>query len=394
MSIVPGSTIPAQRSGSCDMASVDLKNVSKVYCPNKRERIQAVTQLTFNVANQEMVALVGPSGSGKTTTLRLIAGLEQPTEGTISFGNGLMNNERAERDVSMVFQRDALYPHLTVFENMAFGARLRSVLNSEILERVKNAAKMLGLLAVLNRYPSALSSGQRHRVAIGRAIVRQPKVLLFDEPFANIDTPMRHQLRRELAQLHNRLGTTTLYVTHDQAEAMMLGQRVAVLNDGVLQQIAEPRALYQHPANLFVAGFIGSPPMNLFWGRVSANDGRFQFDENNPIGASKGGRFRITLEAERGQRLIRFSEGNVVLGVRSEQISIRVGPTAPDTFQARVEVVEYHGFETRLHFNTGAHCFVARVGPDFHYQVGEHLSLQFDLQNAVFFNPASGTPIS
>ena len=378
------------------MASVDLKNVSKVYRTGKREEIHALTQLTFHVANHEMIALVGPSGSGKTTTLRLIAGLEDLTGGTISLDNVAINDATpSNRDVAMIFQRDALYSHMTVFENMAFGARLRSVPKAEIETRVRNIAAKLGLVAILNRYPATLSGGQRQRVAIGRALVRQPKLLLLDEPLSNIDAPMRTQLRAEIAQLHNQLGTTIIYVTHDQAEAMMLGQKIAVLNEGVLQQIADPITLYHHPANLFVAGFIGSPPMNLFRGRITANNGVFQFEENNPVGASKGSRFKIALDADRGERLIRFAEGNIVLGLHAEQISVReFVATGENTFEASVEVVEHLGAETRLYFNTGAHAFVARVEPTIQYKVGDPLSLQFEMQNAVFFNPASGAPIT
>ena len=378
------------------MATVDLKGVSKVYHTGKREEVHALTQLTFHVANHEMIALVGPSGSGKTTTLRLIAGLEDPTEGTISLDNVSINDATpSERDVSMIFQRDALYSHMTVFENMAFGAQLRSVPKAEIEMLVRNTAAKLGLVAILNRYPATLSGGQRQRVAIGRALVRQPRLLLFDEPLSNIDAPMRTQLRAEIAQLHNQLGTTIIYVTHDQAEAMMLGQRIAVLNEGALQQIADPITLYHRPANLFVAGFIGSPPMNLFRGRITANNGVFQFEENNPVGASRGSRFKIALGPDRGERLIRFAEGNIVLGLHAEQISVR-GFVAnnEDTFGALVEVVEQLGAETRLYFNTGAHAFVARVEPTIQYKVGDPLSLQFEMQNAVFFNPASGAPIT
>jgi multiple sugar transport system ATP-binding protein len=377
------------------MANVDLKSVSKIYRTKKREEIHAVSQLTFQVADHELVALVGPSGSGKTTTLRLIAGLDEITDGTISLDNVAVNNATTlERDVSMIFQRDALYSHMTVFENMAFGARLRSVPRTEIETRVRSTAATLGLVPILNRYPTTLSGGQRQRVAVGRALVRQPRVLLLDEPFSSIDAPMRSQLRAEVAQLNKQLGTTMIYVTHDQAEAMMLGQRIVVLKEGILQQVADPLTLYHRPANLFVAGFIGSPPMNLFRGRITANGGEYQFEENNPAGASRGSRFKIALGADRAERLIRFAEGNIVLGLHAEQISVRNAFTAQDTFRVSVEVIEHLGAETRLYFNTGAHAFVARVESTVQHKVGDELSIQFEMQNAVFFNPASGAPIT
>src|SRR5688572_21420638 len=240
------------------MASVELKTVSKVFCVKKTEELYALTNLNLQVAEGELVVIVGPSGCGKTTTLRLIAGLEEPTGGIISFGNIAINDVRPEdRDVAMVFQNHALYPHMNVWENMAFGPKLRRVPEAEIERRVKNAATMLGLNGVRDRYPAMLSGGQRQRVAIGRAIVRQPQVLLFDEPLSDLDAPLRVQMRAEIGRLHHRLGATIIYVTHDQAEAMTLGDRVAVLKEGVLQQVADPLTLYHQPANIFVAGFIG-----------------------------------------------------------------------------------------------------------------------------------------
>jgi multiple sugar transport system ATP-binding protein len=376
------------------MAIVALNSVSKVYRINKTEEVHAVTNLTLQVADKELVTIVGPSGSGKTTTLRLIAGLEELSGGSISIDNVSVQQSRpAEREVAMVFQRDALYPHLTVFENMALGAELRSVAKSEIEERVKSAAATLGLGALLTRYPAALSSGQRQRVAFGRAIVRRPKVFLFDEPLSNLDAPTRTLLRAEISRLHRQLGATILYVTHDQAEAMMLGERIAVIKDGTLQQLATPRAIYSTPANLFVAGFIGSPPMNLFRGRILSRDQAFVFQENNPAGAAKGARFEVPLTPERGERLMRFAEGNVVLGLRPEHISVREGPAREQTFSPRLEMMEHLGVETHLHFHTGAHAFVARAEPAVAYRPGENVPLRFDLAAAMFFNPASGSPI-
>ncbi len=376
------------------MASVDLNSVSKVYRVGKREEVYALTNLTLHIPDKGLVVLVGPSGSGKTNTLRLIAGLEELTGGTISIGKIAIHDSRPQdREISMVFQRDALFPHMTVFENMALGAQLRRVPKVEIEARVRKAAAALNVTTALNRYPAALSSGQRQRVAIGRAIVRQPKVYLFDEPLSHLDAPMRAQMRAEMARLHDRLGATIIYVTHDQAEAMTLGQVIAVVKDGTLQQVAPPLIAYNEPANLFVASFLGTPPMNLFRGRVIARDGAFLFQENNPGGAAQGLRFEIALPQERGERLIHFAEGNVVLGLRPEHVSIREGPSHKDAFALTVEVVERFGVETHLHFNTGAHVFVARVKSDGSWKSGERIPLRFEMQKAIFFNPASEAPI-
>ena len=242
------------------MATVELKSVSKIFCPKKGEQVHAVRNLTLTILDQELLVLVGPSGCGKTTTLRLIAGLEEPCSGEI-FINGQPVNRVApqDRDIAMVFQRDALYPHMTVFQNMAFGLQLRRVPKEEIKTRVHQTAAMLGLAGLLERFPRALSGGQRQRVALGRAIVRRPKVFLLDEPLSHLDAPMRAQLRAEISQLHRQLRATMLYVTHDQAEAAALGQRIAVMNEGGLQQIADAKTLHEKPANEFVANFFCSP---------------------------------------------------------------------------------------------------------------------------------------
>lgn len=376
------------------MATVDLRSVSKAYRTTECAEVYALTNLTLHIASGELLVLLGPSGCGKTTTLRLIAGLEKASGGSIAIDGTIVDDTRPElRDVGMVFQRDALYPHLTVFENLAFGATIRRVPKLEVETRIKEASTTLGLIPILNRHPHELSGGQRQRVALGRAIVNQPKVLLLDEPFSNLDAPMRVQLRAELNRLHRSLGTTMLYVTHDQSEAMMLGDRVAVLREGVLQQAADPRTLYDHPANLFVAGFVGSPPMNLFRGRVVMRDGIFVFEEHNPAGSGHGSRFTIPLPAARGERLSRFAEGNVVLGVRPEHLYLRETPEGAAMSCLPIEFVECSGAETRLHFNTGAHSFVMRVDAQHRFQTGEELAVHADIDRAAFFNPASGAPI-
>jgi multiple sugar transport system ATP-binding protein len=375
------------------MASVALNSISKIYRPRKTEEVHAVTNLTLSIADRELLAIVGPSGSGKTTTLRLIAGLEDLSGGSITINRVAISEVRPQnREVAMVFQRDALYPHMTVFENMALSGQLRKVPKAEIENRIRFAAATLGVGALLNRYPATLSVGQRQRVALGRALVRKPQVFLFDEPLCSLDAPSRTIMRAEISRLQQQLGATILYVTHDQSEAMMLGDRVAVLKEGTLQQVATPLEVYKNPANLFVAGFIGSPPMNLFRGRVLARGGAFVFQENNPAGAAKSARFEVPLPADRGERLIRFAEGNVVMGLRPEHISIREG-SVQNSFAPVMEVMEHLGVETHLHFNTGAHTFIARGAPAIPCRPGEKVPLRFELSAAVFFNPASGSPI-
>jgi len=239
------------------MASVELKNVCKIFRQKKGEELHAVRDLNFKIADKELVVILGPSGCGKTTTLRLIAGLEEVSSGTISIDGAAVNEvPPQDRDIAMVFQRDALYPHMTVFENMAFGLKLRRIAKSEIRTRVNSTAEMLGIAHMLDRYPRALSGGERQRTGLGRALVRKPKVLLLDEPLSQLDRPLRIQLRSEIARIHQTLGTTMLYVTHDQNEAMTLGQRIAVMNEGIIQQIADPITLQRQPINRFVAEFL------------------------------------------------------------------------------------------------------------------------------------------
>ena len=251
------------------MAKVSLKNVHKTYKGDKGKDVVAVTDFSLEIADREFVVFVGPSGCGKSTTLRLIAGLEEITQGEIFIGDRKVNDVAPkDRDIAMVFQNYALYPHMTVYENLAFGLKLRKYPKAEIKKRVNEAAKILGIETLLDRRPKALSGGQRQRVAVGRAIVRQPKVFLFDEPLSNLDAKMRVQMRTELTKLHQRLQATMIYVTHDQIEAMTMGQRIVVMKDGVIQQVDTPLALYNSPRNIFVAGFLGSPPMNLINGKL------------------------------------------------------------------------------------------------------------------------------
>src|SRR5438309_837290 len=264
------------------MAQVVLKDLNKMY-----DDVHAVKDVNLNILDKEFVVLVGPSGCGKSTTLRMIAGLEEITSGEIQIGNRVVNDlPPKDRDIAMVFQNYALYPHMTVYENMAFGLKLRKYPKAEIQKRVRETAEILGIDPLLDRLPKGLSGGQRQRVAVGRAIVRQPKAFLFDEPLSNLDARMRVQMRMEISRLHQRLAATMVYVTHDQIEAMTMGDRIAVLKNGVVQQLAGPLELYRHPANLFVAGFIGAPPMNLFRGVLYGNSDGLHFCGNgSPVGS-------------------------------------------------------------------------------------------------------------
>src|SRR5205809_3014026 len=282
------------------MARIVLDKVSKIFKGPKGEEVRAVNNVSLTIENQEFLVLVGPSGCGKSTTLRMMAGLEEVSRGTISIDGKVVNDvEPKNRDVAMVFQNYALYPHMTVYENMAFGLKLRRYPRAEIDLRVSQAAEILGITPLLDRLPKALSGGQRQRVAVGRAIVRQPKAFLFDEPLSNLDAQMRVKMRVEMSKLHQRLAATMVYVTHDQVEAMTMGDRIAVMKDGLIQQVADPIRIYRHPANLFVAGFIGAPPMNFVHGTLSnALDGvLFTAEDRRNSG------FRLKIPAEQATRL-------------------------------------------------------------------------------------------
>ncbi len=264
------------------MAKVVIQNLRKIYPEKSGPGVTAVNSISLTIEDREFMVLVGPSGCGKSTTLRMIAGLEEISDGTISIDGEVVNNVLPkDRDIAMVFQNYALYPHMSVYDNMAFGLKLRKLPRAEIDSRVREAAVMLGLESYLDRRPKALSGGQRQRVAVGRAIVRKPKVFLFDEPLSNLDTKMRVSTRTEISRLHARLGATMIYVTHDQVEAMTMGDRICVMKDGDIMQVATPLELYNHPANLFVAGFIGSPPMNFFPGTIQRADQHLIFVETN-----------------------------------------------------------------------------------------------------------------
>ena len=359
------------------MAQVSLKNVTKIFPSG----IKAVDNVTFGVENKEFMVLVGPSGCGKSTTLRMIAGLEEVTSGDIYIGDRKVNNIPAkDRDIAMVFQNYALYPHFTVYENMAFGLRLRNYPKSEINRRVKEAAEILGIKHLLNRRPKELSGGERQRVAVGRAIVRKPLVFLFDEPLSNLDAKMRVQMRTEIHKLHLRLQSTMIYVTHDQVEAMTMGDRIAVMNDGVIQQIADPITLYDKPCNKFVAGFIGSPPMNFMRGRIIKKDGRLYFDE---------GKFKVKLVEEMYKKIENYIDKEVIFGIRPEDIydKLFVSEAPPENvLRVTCDIVEPMGSEVYLYLNSGKHIFVARVGAHNRPEVNQEMDLVFDMSKVHFFD--------
>ncbi len=366
------------------MAQLALAAVTKTYRTAEGVAVTAVRGLSLAVAEGEFVVVVGPSGSGKTTALRLLAGLEAPAAGRILIGgHDVTGQPPGARDLAMIFQHGALYPHLTVRENLALGLRLRGTPAAEAARRVAGAAELLGLSALLNRLPRALSGGERQRVALGRALVRQPQGFLFDEPFAHLDTLLRAQLRQELQRLRPRLPATLL-VTHDQAEAMALGDRIAVLHAGLLQQVGEPLQVYHEPANLFVAGFIGSPPMNLVHGRFAAAASGLQF-------ASDPG-WQLPVPAATAPQDAKDGTP-VILGLRAEAVRL-TGDQAAEGRDGRVaalvELVEPLGAETLVHLDATGVRLVARVAGAFRGVRGDRLAVEFDLARARLFDPGTG----
>ena len=363
------------------MAEVKLENVSKVY----DGKVTAVREVNVTINDKEFVVLVGPSGCGKSTVLRMIAGLEEISGGTVTIGDRVVNDvPPKDRDIAMVFQNYALYPHMTVYENLAFGLKLRKYSKSEIDQRVREAAKILGIESYLDRKPKALSGGQRQRVALGRAIVRQPKVFLFDEPLSNLDANLRVQMRTEISRLHHRLQTTMIYVTHDQIEAMSMGDRIVVMRDGVVQQVDTPLTIYHHPTNKFVAGFIGSPTMNFIPGQLQRN-GTLSFRQD-------GVNLELPLVPAIADRLKDVAAGPVTLGIRPEHIHMHrpadAGAVTPIT--AMIEVVEPVGNEIFVYFSTGASAhFVARFATDHAPEVGKQCELLVDTSRIHLFDHSS-----
>ena len=361
------------------MANLSLKDVCKVY-PNGFE---AVKDFNLEIADQEFIIFVGPSGCGKSTTLRMIAGLEDISSGELRIGEKLVNDvEPKDRDIAMVFQSYALYPHMTVYDNMAFGLKLRKVPKEEIDKMVKEAAKILDLTPLLDRKPRALSGGQRQRVAMGRAIVRNPKVFLMAEPLSNLDAKLRVQMRIEIAKLHQRLGTTIIYVTHDQTEAMTLGTRIVVMKDGIIQQVDTPQNLYEKPQNLFVAGFMGSPQMNFLDAIVEVVD--------DTAVLKVAGHF-IPLPPAKSKKLIEggYNGKTVTFGIRPEDVydsEMMVEASPQSTFEATVKVYELLGAEVYLYFDLDEFQMTARVDPRTTARPGDVVKFAIDVEKIHIFD--------
>ncbi len=359
------------------MAQVVLEKVTKVF----GKEVVAVDEASLDIRDKEFMVIVGPSGCGKTTTLRMIAGLEEITAGKISIDDKVVNDVPPKnRDIAMVFQNYALYPHMTVFQNMAFGLKLRKVPKAEIRRTVGETARMLGIEELLDRKPKALSGGQRQRVAVGRAIVRNPKAFLFDEPLSNLDAKLRITTRAELKALHQRLQTTSIYVTHDQAEAMTLGDRICVMHAGVIQQVAPPMEVYDRPLNKFVAGFLGTPPMNFFEGQIEMGNGKpaFVMNEN-----------KIVLPGSYREKLVAYNNQPMVLGIRPERLSVEPQTEGQSSsLSAKVNVVEPLGdrMDVYLVTNTG-HAFIANIDPHIQIRAGQELDVYLDPNWIYLFEP-------
>ena len=365
------------------MAEVELKNVFKIYSGN----LKAVDNVNLKINDREFVVLVGPSGCGKSTTLRMIAGLEEISKGEIYIDDKLVNDvEPKDRDIAMVFQNYALYPHMTVFENMAFGLKIRKMSKEEIVKRVEETSKILGLENLLQRKPKQLSGGQRQRVALGRAIVRKPKVFLFDEPLSNLDAKLRVQMRTEISKLHKKLNATIIYVTHDQVEAMTMGDRIVVMKDGKINQIDKPIELYNNPVNKFVASFIGSPAMNFINGTLIKDDG-FKFVSNKKD-------LIISIPTITAQRLNNYIGKEVVAGIRPEHFKTnnQIDKIKND-LNVKIEVAEPMGSETFIYFNIDDLQFTAKLQADIIIKHDDQLGLLIDAMKINFFDFETGIKI-
>ncbi|WP_318615599.1 sn-glycerol-3-phosphate ABC transporter ATP-binding protein UgpC [Sporosarcina sp. YIM B06819] len=357
------------------MADLQLKNIRKVYDKD----VVSVKDFSLEIRDKEFLVLVGPSGCGKSTTLRMIAGLEEISDGDLFIGGKRVNDvPPKDRDIAMVFQNYALYPHMNVYDNMAFGLKLRKLKKDEIKKRVDNAAKILGLEEMLTRKPKALSGGQRQRVALGRAIVRDAEVFLMDEPLSNLDAKLRVQMRAEIQKLHRRLQTTTVYVTHDQTEAMTMATRLVVMKDGIIQQVGAPKEVYDEPNNVFVGGFIGSPAMNFLNGKLEGE----HFVMGNVKVLVPGGKMKVLREQG-------YVGKNIILGIRPEDIHdepLFIDASPETKITVSVEVAELMGAEIILYSKVDNQDFVARVDARFNVVAGETVDLAFNLANAHFFD--------
>ena len=364
------------------MATLKFVNINKIY----DNKVQAVFDFNLDVRDKEFIVFVGPSGCGKSTTLRMVAGLEEITQGELYINDRLVNDiAPKDRDIAMVFQSYALYPHMTVFDNMAFGLKLRKIPKEEIEKRVNEAAAILGLEPYLNRRPKALSGGQRQRVALGRAIVRSPKVFLMDEPLSNLDAKLRVQMRAEIAKIHEKVGATTIYVTHDQTEAMTMATRIVIMKDGHIQQIGSPKEVYNFPANIFVGGFIGSPAMNFLRGRY--------MDGNFVIEADKTQRkIVIELNDELRQNIQGYEGEEVILGIRPEDIYVD-GPITEKypnaTTEVECDVVELLGHELIVYGYMNSQRIIVKTGAIHDIQVHDKVNFTFDMNKVHFFDPVT-----
>jgi multiple sugar transport system ATP-binding protein len=376
------------------MPRIVLEGVLKSFAGAEGKSVTAVDYLSLAVQDRELLVIVGPSGCGKTTTLRLIAGLETVDAGRILFDDQpVTTRPPIDRDVAMVFQSHALFPHLTAFDNLAFGLKLRNVPKAERSARVRETAELLGIPYCLQRKPGELSGGERQRVALGRALVRRPEILLLDEPFSHLDEPLRVQMRAELLALRSRLDMTVIYVTHDQAEALALGDRVAVMRKGRVQQIGTPREIYDAPANIFVAGFVGSPPMNLFHGTVAHREGHLVLLGAETVPDASSAAFVLPLGGWRADWFSQNLGRPVLLGVRPEWIGLAGGESAGSqarTTAAVVQSIQYLGVESILRLAAGEHGIVARTGPDCSLRPGQTAALTFDLKEARLYDAVTG----
>jgi len=366
------------------MAEVILKGISKLY----NNKIPAVTDINLEVKDKEFVVLVGPSGCGKSTTLRMVAGLEDPSTGKIYVGKQLVNNvPPKDRNIAMVFQNYALYPHMNVYHNMAFALKLRNYSKSDIDKRVKEAAEILGISELINRRPREISGGERQRVALGRAIVRKPYVFLFDEPLSNLDAKRRVQMRTEIHKLHLKIQTTMLYVTHDQTEAMTLGDRIAVMKGGQILQFDTPLSIYDNPVNKFVASFIGSPPMNVLNGRIIKKDEGLYFDEGN---------FKVKILDHMYPKLDSYIDKEIIFGVRPENIYDKLFAsyaTVDNTVAVLCDVLETMGSKNHLYLSTGKHTMIAVVEASNKPSIGSMVEVVFDMKKVHFFDPSTESTI-
>jgi multiple sugar transport system ATP-binding protein len=369
------------------MARVVIEHLTKSFRMSKDRRVDAVKDLGLTIDPGELLVLVGPSGSGKTTTLRLLAGLEEPDSGSISIdGRDVTTLPAKGRDIAMVFQHHALHPHMSVFQNIAFPLTIRKLASAEIDNRVRETAELLELVDCLSRRPAEISGGQRQRVALGRALARQPKLLLLDEPLSNLDAPLRAQMRRLIGQLNRRLPCTMIYVTHDQTEAMMLGTRLAVMKQGVIQQLAEPMQIYRKPSNTFVAGFIGWPPMNLLEGRLVSKGNDVWFEQQQ--GANTATSLVVKLSAWDQNLIGRVKDQVLVLGFRSEDLRV-ASNTGDGWIEGEVSAIERAGATAFVHLTNGMGTVVAAVSPSLDVRLKERRRFELDMPRIHFFDEAT-----